>query len=157
MPISDLCKKKNFDNFYDSLCSLSQPPVIITSSKTRINIRFLSKIEIPGYTFYYLNSTSKAGGVRAYVSNLVSSDITNKYYLKSENCEELWLNVKLDSKSNFVIGTLYRHPWSNAPDFCEKLIASLPNLNKSSKKFLMLGDLNLSTTGCNQHPHSKDY
>ena len=41
--------------------------------------------------------------------------------------------------------------------FCEKLNATLSNLNKSNKKFLILGDLNLNTTGCNQHPHAKDY
>ena len=93
-----------------------------------------------------------------YVSNLVSSDITNKYCLKTEKCEELWLNVKLDSKSYFVIGTsLYRHPGSNALVFCEKLNATLSNLNKSNKKFLILGDLNLNTTGCNQHPYANDY
>ena len=61
------------------------------------------------------------------------------------------------SKSYFVIGTLYRHPGSNALVFCEKLNATLSNLNKSNKKFLILGDLNLNTTGCNQHPHTKDY
>ena len=92
-----------------------------------------------------------------YVSNLVSSDITNKYYLKTEKYEELWLNVKLDFKSYFVIGTLYKHPGSNALVFCEKLNATLSNLNKTNKKFLILGDLNLNTTGCNQHPHAKDY
>ena len=41
--------------------------------------------------------------------------------------------------------------------FCEKLNATLSNLNKSNKKFLMFGDLNLNKTGCNQHPHAKDY
>ena len=41
--------------------------------------------------------------------------------------------------------------------FCEKLNATLSNLNKSNKKFLIFGDLNLNTTGCNQHPHAKDY
>ena len=92
-----------------------------------------------------------------YVSNLVSSDITYKYCLKTEKCEELWLNVKLDSKSYFVISTLYRHPRSNAFVFCEKLNATLSNLNKTTKKFLILGDLNLNTTGCNQHPHAKGY
>ena len=92
-----------------------------------------------------------------YDSNLVSSDITNKYCLKTEKYEELWLNVKLDSKSYFVIGTLYRHPGSNALVFCEKLNATLSNLNKTNKKFLIIGDLNLNTIGCNQHPHAKDY
>ena len=33
----------------------------------------------------------------------------------------------------------------------------MSNLNKTNKKFLILGDLNLHTTGCNQHPHAKDY
>ena len=56
-----------------------------------------------------------------------------------------------------MFGTIYRHPGSNALVFCEKLNATLSNLNKSNKKFLILGDLNLNTTGCNQHPHAKDY
>ena len=62
----------------------------------------------------------------------------------------------LDSTSYFVIGALYRHPGSNALVFCEKLNATLSNLNKSNKKFLIL-DLNLNTTVCNQHPHANDY
>ena len=148
--------QKNFDDFYNLLCSLPQPLVIIALSETRVNLHPLSNIEIPGYTFYYSNSPSKAGGVGVYVSSLVSSDITNKYCLKTEKCEELWLNVKLDFKLYFVIGTLYRHPGSNALVFCEKLNATLSNLNKTNKKFLILGDLNLNTTGCNQHPHAKD-
>ena len=110
--------QKIFDDFYNLLCSLPQPPVIIALSETRINFYPLSNIEILGYTFYYSKSPSKAGGEGVYVSNLVSSDITNKYYLKTEKCKELWLNVKLDSKSYFVIGTLYRHPGSNALVFC---------------------------------------
>ena len=144
--------QKKFDDFFNLLRSLPQPPVIIASSETHINLHPLSNIEIPGYTFYYSNSP-KAGGVGMYVSNLVS----NKYCLKTEKCEELCLNVKLHSKSYFVIGTLYRHPGSNALVFCEKLNATLSNLNKTNKKFLILGDLNLNTTGCNQHPHAKDY
>ena len=44
--------QKNFDNFYNLLCSLPQPPVIIALSETRINLHPLSHIEIPGYTFY---------------------------------------------------------------------------------------------------------
>ena len=154
--ILDLCKKK-FDDFYNLLCSLPQPSVIIALSETRINLHPLSNIEIPDYTFYCSNSPSKTSGVGGFVSNLISSDITNKYCLKTEKCEELWLNVKLDSKSYFVIGTLYRHPGSNALVFCEKLNATLSNLNKTNKKFLILGDLNVNTTGCNQHPHAKDY
>ena len=59
--------QKNFDDFYNLLCSLPQPPVIIALSKTRINLHPLSDIEIPGYTFYYSNSPSKAGGVGVYV------------------------------------------------------------------------------------------
>ena len=149
--------QKNFDDFYNLLCSLPQPIVIIALSETRVNLHPLSNIEIPGYTFYFSNSPSKAGGVGVYVSNLVSSDTTNKYCLKTEKCEELWLNVKLDSKLYFVIGTLYRHPGSNTLVFCEKLNATLSNLNKSNKKILILGDLNLNTTGCNQHPHAKDH
>ena len=90
--------QKNFDDFYNLLCSLPEPPVVIALSETRINLYPLSNIEIPGSTFYYSNSPSEAGGVGGYVSNLVSSDITNKYCLKTEKCEELWLNVKLDSK-----------------------------------------------------------
>ena len=129
--------QKNFDDFYNLLCSLPQPPVIIALSETRINLYPQSNIEIPGYTFYYSNSPSKAGGVGVYVSNLVSSDITYKYCLKTEKYEELWLNVKLDSKSYFVISTLYRHPASNALVFCGKLNATLSNLNKTTKKFLI--------------------
>ena len=144
--------QKKFDDFYNLLRSLPQPPVIIALSETHINLHPLSNIEIPGYAFYYSNSP-KAGGVGMYVSNLVS----NKYCLKTEKCEELCLNVKLDSKSYFVIGTLYRHPGSNALVFREKLNATLSNLNKTNKKFLILGDLNLNTIGCNQHPHAKDY
>ena len=106
--------QKSFDDFYNLLCSLPQSPVIIALSETCINLHPLSNTEIPGYTFYYSNSPSKAGGVGVYVLNLFFSDITNKHYLKTEKCEELWLNVKPDSKSYFVIGTLYRYPGSNA-------------------------------------------
>ena len=60
--ISDLCKKI-FDDFYNLLCLLPQPPVIIALSEARISLHRLSNIEISGYTFYYSNSPSKAGCV----------------------------------------------------------------------------------------------
>ena len=43
--------QKNFDDFYNLLCSLPQPPVIIALGETRINLHPLYNIEIPGYTF----------------------------------------------------------------------------------------------------------
>ena len=49
-------------------------------------------------------------------------------------------------KTRFKIKFCDRHPGSNALDFCEKLNATLSNLNKSYKKFLILEHLNLSTT-----------
>ena len=58
MSISDL-RKKNFDDFYDLLCSLPQPPLIIALSETQINFHPLTDTEIPGYTFYYSNFPSK--------------------------------------------------------------------------------------------------
>ena len=59
----------HFDELNVFLYKFSTHPSIIFLSETRINVNPLFNISIPGYTFLYTPSPTKAGGVGAYISN----------------------------------------------------------------------------------------
>ena len=57
----------HFDDLFDFLSQLDQPPSIVFISETRKNIELSSNITIPDYTFIHCPSPTKAGGVGAYI------------------------------------------------------------------------------------------
>ena len=54
--------------------------------------------------------------------------------------------MSYNSKINYVVGTVYRHPTTNVNQFCEFLNDILTELNINHKKYFILGDMNLSTS-----------
>ena len=67
----------HFDELNKFLLNFSSPLSITFISETRINVEPLININLPGYTFFHVPSTTKAGGVAAYFSN--NFKITSDY------------------------------------------------------------------------------
>ena len=83
----------HFDELLDFLQDLSSLPSIILISETRINNNPVINIDISGYYFVHFPSSTKAGGVGAYLSTSL------KFTLK----DNLQFNVRIcDFKYNFL-------------------------------------------------------
>ena len=90
------------------------PPSIICLSEIRINHDPSININIPGYIFIHLPSSSKAGGVCAYLSNTLKFTENYSLQLNIKGCENLWLNIEiLGEKSKFTFAVIYCHPCNN--------------------------------------------
>ena len=116
----------HFDDLFDFLSQLDQPPSIVFISKTRINIEPSTNITIPGYTFIHCPSPTKAGDVGAYISNHLSFTVDETLNLGVNGCENLWLNVSFPNiKSSYIFAVIYRHPRNNHSPFYDALNESL--------------------------------
>ena len=146
---------KNYDNLIEFLTNVPLRPHIISLTETKIKDKPLVNITIPGYTFLHVNSVSNAGGVGVYVSDLLQFKKLS-FEASFSGCESIWINLTYSGTHiNYVVGTVYCHPNSNASDFMEFLNVILTDLNLDHKRFLILGDMNIITpkrTNC-----SKDY
>ena len=97
-------------------------------------------VALPGYSFYSNNSSTKTGGVDIYVvDSFYCQEITN-LRLNLLGCEDVWIEVNLNDKTNLVVGTVYRHPQPNYLKFSQAFYNNLLKL-KGNKKFVVLGSI----------------
>ena len=93
-----------------------------------------------------VNSVSNAGGVGVYVSDLLQFKKLS-FEASFSGSESIWINLTYPGTDiNYVVGTVYRHPNSNAYDFMKFLNNILTELNLDHKRFFVLGDMNINTT-----------
>ena len=78
----------------------------------------LVRNSIPGYTFIHRPSSTKAGGVGAYVFNILKFAENDYLRVNINVCEDLWLNTEISGeKSKFTFAVVYRHPCDNTSVF----------------------------------------
>ena len=148
---------KNYDNLIEFLSNLSLPPHIISITETKIKDKPSVNIGIPGYTFLHVNSISNAGGVGVYVSDLLQFKELS-FVATFPGCESLWIKITCPNTDiNYVVGTVYRHPNTNANKFCEFLNEILTELSISHEQYFILGDMNLNTNSESLCNCGKDY
>ena len=123
---------------------LPDQPHIICLSETRIFNELKTNVSLPGYSFYYFNSVTHAGGVKTFVSNSLHHIEVSPYNLNSTTCKNQQISVTCPfTQKEFVIGCIYRHPSFKLQPFCDCLSDSLASLNEGNKKYFILGDINI--------------
>ena len=136
---------KNFDNLIKFLTNVPLRPHIISLTETKIKDMSLVNITISGYTFLHVNSVSNFGGMGIYVSDLLQFKRLS-FEVSFSGSESIWINFTYPGTDiNYVVGTVYRHPNSNADDFMEFLNDNLTKLNLYHKRFFVFGDMNINT------------
>ena len=86
----------------------------------------------------HVNSVSNAEGVGIYVSDL-SQFKKLSFEAAFSGSESIWINLTYPgADNNYVVGTVYRHPNSNAYEFMEFLNDIFTELNLDHKRFLSL-------------------
>ena len=110
---------KNIEKLEEFLNEFSRKPEIICISETRTNDKNIHSVVLPRYSFNSDNSSTKAGEVGIYVvDSFYCQEITN-LRLNQLGCEDVWIEVNLNDKTNLVVGTVYRHPQPNYLKFSQ--------------------------------------
>ena len=104
----------------------------------------LLNFSIPGYKFINENSLTNTGGVGVHVSEVFHYEIIT-FDFQFCGCKQLWIRINcLNSDFVYVIGTIYRHPSTNASDFIKFLNNIISQLNASKMYYFVLGDININ-------------
>ena len=102
--------QKNIDNLNTFLTQFAKPVDIICLSETRLNDHNLSYCKLSGYSIFYCNSKTKAGGTAIFVADRLKRFQITNIKLKSNSCEDVWVEIDLDKNESLIVGCIYRHP-----------------------------------------------
>ena len=133
----------NFDKLYNFINSAKIRPDIIGVSETWINGNRPFIKNLPGYDFISKNSSSNSGGVAFFIAKKISF-MLKTYCLNVDNCEDIWIEIKLPSKKRMTIGTIYRHPGHNFYEYQNSIVNLINSLNNNNKIYVFGGDLNIN-------------
>jgi len=140
---------KNIEKVEELINTLQHMPDIIAISETKLNLKSnIALIQLPGYTFEHVDSTSNAGGVGVFVKSSISYHVNSELHFSMVDCENLWLEIEIPkfdkSKRNnkSIIGIIYKHPHCNLDNFMNKFGETSAKINKT-KQFYIAGDINI--------------
>ena len=118
---------KNFDELQHLLKSNNKNFDIIAVTETRIrkDVFITSKLSLNNYSLEFTLTESAAGGNLLYIFNHLSCKPCNdlNIYKKSE-LESPFIEVINLQKSNFIIGTIYRHPSMDLDNFNKNFLTN---------------------------------
>ena len=92
-----------------------------------------------------------------YIKNSIKFERSGKYNFEVSECENIWIDFKLNNNKNLVIGTVYTHPKQNTSFFIEKFSEILHTLNRENCTCLVLGDININLNKSKISTHALDY
>ena len=68
-----------------------------------------------------------------------------RFLASFSDCESLWLQLSCPKNGiNFVVGTVYRHPYSNSNEYFDYLNEIFTEINTSKKHYFVLGNININ-------------
>ena len=101
---------KHFNDLQLFLNRFSYKVEVLCISETRLTPRKIKYCNLPGYTLYLYNSDTHAGGSAIYVSNDIKCRQLSQIKVKTDQCEDIWVELILGNKETLVVGSVYRHP-----------------------------------------------
>ena len=99
-----------------------------------------SAVEIPGYSYFPVQSHSQNGGVALYVKSGLAPTPRPDLGKDSTSFESVWVEVENKKGKNHLFCCVYRHPSSDLDSFSEYLQGILSNPAVSNKQIFILGD-----------------
>ena len=101
-------------------------------------------INIPGYKLSFVKTFNKAGGIDVYIYNSLNCTVSHKFHIALPSCENMWLNVKAKDSKSYVVGILYRHPFSTeVVNFMEQQNETLQHVTSVGHECVILGNFNI--------------
>ena len=72
--------------------------------------------------------------------------------------ESTFIETVNSTKSNIIVGVIYRHPSMDLADFnCNYLNKLLENISKEQKSIFLLGDFNVNLLNYNEHNETNEF
>ena len=137
---------KNIDKLRRLLKNLNFTPDIISIAETWINDQKPPLYGLNGYQFIYNDCTCHVGGVGFFIKDSLKYNITTKYNIVDDRCENLWIELTLRNDKNITFGSIYRHPDYDYSEFQTQFASTIEALNRENKTFLIGGDINIDLT-----------
>ena len=134
--------QKNIDNLNTFLTKFAKPVDIICLSETRLNDHKLSYCKLSGYSVFYCNSKTKAGETAIFVAHRLKCFQITTIKLKSNSCEDFWVEIGQDKNEPLIVDCIYRYPSNDLKCFEESYVNIFKSF-KSSQKHVILGDFNI--------------
>ena len=136
-----------------SLISLLDHPFsVIGISETKIRNEPLKNIQIPGYVFHGIESTTNCGGCGFYIRNDLDFSIRKKLNKTSNNvAESFFCEISLKNRK-ILVGVLYRHHTS-INNFVDNFFSDiLQKITKEkNKSCIIMGDFNCDLLKIDDH------
>ena len=143
---------KNLEKLEELLSDLDKMPEIIAISETKLKAEF--KLQLDGYDFLQKDSSTNAGGVGLFISKSLNYEVIEHYHLHNNDCEELWVKIKMRNKVK-IFGVIYRHPKSSITEFYNSFEKTLSLLNKQKAEYYITGDFNIDLIQCDTNEAQK--
>ena len=134
---------KNFAKLEILLTKLNFNPDIIGITETWISENKPLTHTLNGYDFIYKKFTGDVGGTAFFVKNNLNYSIIDTYNLNLQNCEDIWIELTLNSNKKLVFGSIYRHPSYNIINFQNKFAETIERFNTLNQSFIIGGDFNI--------------
>ena len=154
---------KNINKLEQLLINMKETPDVICVTETRLKSHH-KKDDVPYIDGYHpvtsdLRNDSKtaAGGVVIYIKDIYTYKCRKDFNMKIGNCEDVWVEVKTNSRKPIIISAIYRHPKQNFLNFQEKFMTVIDNLNKNNLMYYLLGDWNINLIKYNEKNNIKFY
>ena len=96
---------------------------------------------LPGYNFVECDFKTNAGGVGLFIKSNNSFNVVNSLKLKTNHCEDVWVEVKLLNNDSCVVGAIYKHPHYDTSNVLDELESYISRLNCLGKKYYFCGDM----------------
>ena len=119
--------------------------ICITESRiTKSNLP-TSNIHIPGYNIEQTPTESSAGSTLIYISQKISyKNRPDLQIYHPKQLESIFIEILLPDKSNFIVGTVYKHPPMKSYSFNTSFSQLLQKMKIENKKTIITGDFNLN-------------
>ena len=90
------------------------------------------------------------------VINRSKSQQLGQTKIRTEDCEDVWAEIKLERNESLLVGSVYRHPNNNIKYFVDACVNIIKSFNPR-KKIIVLGDFNINYGRIASLPNIHDY
>ena len=152
---------KNFGDIEYLVKTINTSFDIIAISETRIlkNTNIVKNIDILNFSYEFTQTESTADGALLYIADHLAYQKRNELNIYEKNyLESNFIEVTNPSKTNVIVGCIYRHPTMDLNEFnCYDLNPLLEKLAKGQKTVFLLGDFNVNLLKYEQHKETNEF
>ena len=119
----------------------------------------MENINILNFSYEFTPTESAAGGTLIYIADHLAYQKRNDLTIYAKNyLESTFIEITNPSKTNIIVGCIYRHPTMDLNEFnYYYLNPLLEKLAKEQKTVFLLGDFNVDTLKYEQHKATNEF